>query len=59
LDATTLERQKRWLTRLQTAGVKRSTVFVHADCRFALESLRPHLTEARNAEILQSIVAYL
>jgi hypothetical protein len=54
LDATTLERQKRWLTRL-----KRSTVFVHADCRFALESLRPHLTEARNAEILQSIVAYL
>jgi DNA adenine methylase len=59
LDATALERQKRRLTRLQTARVKRSTVFVHDDCRFALEALRSYLTEATNAKLLYSIVEYL
>lgn len=59
MDATALERQKRRLSRLQTAGVKRSTVFVHDECRFALEALRPYLTEAANASLLHSIIAHL
>jgi DNA adenine methylase len=59
LDATALERQKRRLIRLQSAGVKRSTVFVHDECRFALEALRPYLAEAANASLLFSIIAHL
>ena len=59
MDTTALERQKRRLTQLRSLGIKRSTVFVHDECRFALEALRPYLMDGTNAASLQSIVEHL
>jgi DNA adenine methylase len=59
MGATALERQQRRLRRLLETGVGRATVFVHEECRLALEALRPYLVEARHVNLLQSIVAHV
>ena len=59
MGATALERQQRRLRRLQETGVGRATVFVHDECKFALDALRPYLVEARHVNLLQSFVAYV
>jgi len=59
VGATALERQQRRLRRLLETGVGRATVFVHDECRFALDVLRPYLVEARRVDVLQSMVAHV
>lgn len=58
-DGTALERQNRRLERLKTQGVTRSTVFVHRECKLALDDLRPHFVDAAKAEVLSELVLEL
>lgn len=59
MDATALQRQNRRIGRLKEQGVTRSTVFVHHDCRPALEALRPHFVDAAKAEALAALLLQL
>lgn len=56
-DATALQRQNRRIKRLKAQGVTRSTVFVHRECKEALDGLRPHFVDPRKAEILSRIAS--
>lgn len=56
MDATALERQNRRIARLKDQGVTRSTVFVHQECKPALEALRPHLIDPVKSEALTALV---
>ena len=58
-DTTALERQNRRLQRLKTQGVTRSTVFVHEQCKLALDTLRPILTNPAKANSLTELVLRL
>lgn len=58
-DATALQRQNRRLQRLKVQGVTRSTVFVHQQCKLALDDLRPHFVNAAKAEALSALVLEL
>jgi len=55
-DSTALQRQNRRLKRLKEQGVTRSTVFVHQDCRLALDQLRPHLIDGTKSLTLASLI---
>lgn len=59
MDATALERQNRRIGRLKEKGVTRATVFVHQECKPALEGLRPHFVDAAKAEALTALLAQL
>src|SRR5260370_39864764 len=48
-DTTALQRQNRRLARLKAQGVNRSNVFVHRECKDALDHLRPHLVDQEKA----------
>lgn len=56
MDNTALERQQRRLERLKAVGVTRSTVFVHHDCKSALEGLRPHFVDPAKADALFALI---
>ncbi len=58
-DTTALERQNRRLQRLKSQGVTRSTVFVHEQCKLALDTLRPILTNPTKANSLAELVLRL
>lgn len=58
-DATALQRQSRRLDRLKAQGVTRSTVFVHQECKPALEGLRNHFVDPAKAEALSLLVEQL
>jgi DNA adenine methylase len=55
-DSTALERQNRRLKRLKEHGVTRSTVFVHEDCKLALDQLRPHLIDEGKSQTLIQLI---
>ena len=55
-DATALKRQKRRLQKLKGQGVHRSTVFVHEECKEALDNLRPLLLDKKKAQALLDFV---
>jgi DNA adenine methylase len=59
LDPTALQRQKRRINRLKASGVGRATVFVHDECKAALDRLRPHLLDPRKANALVALVSQL
>jgi DNA adenine methylase len=59
MDATALERQNRRIGKLKEQGVTRSTVFVHHNCKPALEAMRPHFVDAAKAEALSALLAQL
>jgi len=59
MDATALERQNRRIERLKTQGVTRSTVFVHQQCKQALDELRPHFVDPVKASALTALVNQL
>jgi DNA adenine methylase len=59
MDATALQRQNRRIERLKQQGVTRSTVFVHQQCKPALEGLRHHFVDPIKAQALASLVAQL
>lgn len=59
MAATALERQNRRIARLKEQGVTRSTVFVHHQCKPALEAMRPHFVDAANAEALTALLLQL
>lgn len=54
-----MQRQNRRLQRLKIQGVTRSTVFVHQQCKLALDDLRPHFVDAAKAETLSQLVLEL
>jgi DNA adenine methylase len=58
-DVTALERQKKRLQRLKDEGVSRTTVFVHEECRGALDELRPLLADPNKALPLAALTATL
>lgn len=58
-DRTALERQNRRIQRLKEQGVTRSTVFVHRDCKPALDGLRSLFVEPSKAESLKKISAQI
>lgn len=58
-DATALQRQNRRIERLKELGVTRTTVFVHHECKPALEGLRHHLVDPAKAGALASLVGQL
>lgn len=58
-DRTALERQNRRIQRLKTRGVTRSTVFVHRECKTALDDLRPILLNPNRAEVLCKLITDL
>jgi DNA adenine methylase len=58
-DATALQRQNRRIERLREQGVTRATVFVHQECKPALDGLRHHFVDPVKAEALASLVAQL
>lgn len=53
---TALQRQNRRLERLRGQGIARSTVFVHEDCKTALNKLRPHLIDPVKASELSGLL---
>lgn len=59
MDPTALDRQKRRLDRLKSEGVYRSTVFVHQECREALDSLRPMFLNPTQGTLIQQVVAQM
>ncbi|MES2353127.1 MAG: DNA adenine methylase [Pseudomonadota bacterium] len=59
MDTTALQRQNRRIKRLKEQGVTRATVFVHQECKPALEGLRSHFIDPIKAEALASLVAQL
>jgi DNA adenine methylase len=59
LDPTALQRQKRRITRLKANGVGRATVFVHDQCKSALERLRTHFLDPEKADALIALVSQL
>lgn len=59
MDATALQRQNRRLERLKEQGVTRATVFVHHECRSALEELRNHFVDPVKAEALAALISQL
>jgi DNA adenine methylase len=59
LDPTALQRQKRRIDRLKANGVGRATVFVHDECRTALERLRPHFLDPKRAGDLIALATQL
>lgn len=59
MDATALERQNRRINRLKEQGVSRATVFVHDECRPALEGLRHHFVDSAKADALTALLAQL
>ena len=59
MDATALERQNRRIGRLKEQGVTRATVFVHQECKPALEGFRPHFVDGAKAEALTALLAKL
>jgi len=59
MDATALERQNRRIGKLKEQGVTRATVFVHDECRPALDGLRHHFVDAAKAEALTRLLAQL
>lgn len=59
MDATALDRQNRRIGRLKERGVTRSTVFVHEECKPALEGMRPLFVDASKAEALALLLAQL
>lgn len=59
MDATALQRQNRRISRLKQQGITRSTVFVHQDCKPALEGLRLHLVDPVKAHALTEMVTHL
>lgn len=58
-DATALQRQNRRIDRLKEQGVTRATVFVHNECKPALEGLRHHFVDPDKAAALASLVAQI
>lgn len=58
-DTTALARQNRRLDRLKEQGVVRTTVFVHEECKPALEGLRTHLIDPKKATILSELIEHL
>jgi DNA adenine methylase len=58
-DVTALERQKKRLQRLKVEGVTRTTVFVHEECRGALDELRPLFANPDQALPLAALTATL
>ena len=58
-DVTALERQKKRLQRLKVEGVTRTTVFVHEECRGALDELRPLFANPDQALPLAAVTATL
>ena len=58
-DATALQRQNRRLGKLKEQGVHRSTVFVHQECKEALDNLRPLLLNKQSAQALLDFVDHL
>jgi DNA adenine methylase len=59
MDATALERQNRRIGKLKEQGITRSTVFVHHDCKPALEAMRPHFVDAAKSEALAALLLQL
>lgn len=59
MDATALERQNRRIGKLKEQGVTRATVFVHDQCRPALDGLRHHFVNSAKAEALTALIAQL
>lgn len=55
-DATALQRQHRRIERLKEQGVTRTTIFVHNECKPALEGLRHHFVDPDKAQALASLV---
>lgn len=58
-DRTALDRQNRRIQRLKIQGVTRSTVFVHRECKAALDELRPLLIDPNGAGALSELVSHL
>ena len=56
MDKTALARQNRRLDRLRQQGVRRTTVFVHEECRWLLDFLRPHLADPAKAAMLSALL---
>lgn len=56
MDATAAERQKRRTQRLKKAGITRTTVLVHEECRPALDSLKTHFSDPGKAAALNSMI---
>ena len=56
MDTTALDRQNRRLERLRLEGISRSTVFVHEECREALNALRPLLLNPLQAPLIQQVL---
>jgi len=59
LDRTALQRQQRRISRLRATGVGRATVFVHDECKAALERLRPHFIDSHKADDLMALAIQL
>lgn len=57
MDNTALDRQNRRLQRLKAEGVQRSTVFVHDDCKSALDAMRPFLINPLQAPLFAQLLA--
>lgn len=58
-DPTALERQNRRIAKLKAQGISRATVFVHQDCKAALDELRPHFINVERADSLAQLVLRL
>jgi len=58
-DTTALARQNRRLRRLKSEGVTRTTIFVHEQCRLALDELRPLLVDPQQFKNLAGILGSL
>lgn len=53
----TSARQQRHLNRLAERNIRQTNVYVHDDCRPALDQLRPYLNEPSSAEALNQLVS--
>lgn len=56
MDPTANDRQHRRLNRLKSEGVHRSTVFVHQECKTALDALRPLFLNPSQASLIQKLL---
>jgi DNA adenine methylase len=59
MDNTALERQHRRIDRLKEQGLTRATVFVHDECKHALEAMRPHFVDGSKANALLAVLELL
>lgn len=55
-DATALARQNRRIEKLRSQGISRATVFVHHECKEALEELRPLFVNPDQASSLNELI---